>query len=98
MTTAAVHGALPEPHKPPTPPPAGIYKYVHTHSFLIQTPNESLRQWDKATSGHKAEATAFLKTELLYFEFLGLVELLSDTVLFVNLHHFLGIYAIFLGN
>ena len=32
------------------------------------------------------------------FEFLRLVELLSDTVCCVNLRHFLGIYATFLGN
>ena len=36
-------------------------------------------------------------TELLCFKLLGLVEALSDTVLFVNLHHFLGVYAIFCG-
>ena len=47
---------------------------------------------------HKAEVTNLQNTELLCIEFVGLVELWSDTVLVVNLHHFLGIYAIFLWN
>ena len=48
--------------------------------------------------GHKAEATNLQNIEFLCFEFLRLVELLSDTVRSIRLHHFLGIYAIFLGN
>ena len=35
------------------------------------------------------------RTELLCVVFLWLVELLSDTVLSLNSHHFFGIYAIF---
>ena len=71
---------------------------MHTDSFLIQTPNESLKRWENATSGHKAEAANPRKTEFLCFEFLRLVELLRDTVYSMNLHHFLGIYATFLWN
>ena len=50
-------------------------------------------------SDSSAESTSSSRSSIkfLCFEFLGLVELLSDTVCFVNLHHFLGIYAIFLG-
>ena len=99
---------------PPPPPPAPsspwanppkkspgcryIQVCIHTHSFLIQTPNQSLKRWENATSGHKAKATNLQKTEFLCFEFLRLVELLSDTVCCVNLRHFLGIYTTFIGN
>ena len=71
---------------------AGIYKYVRTYSFPIQTPNQSLKQWETTTSGYKAAATNLQatnqNTKFLCFEFLGLVERLSDTIFFPNLHHF----------
>ena len=69
--------------------PAGLYKYVHTKFFLIQTRNQSYKRWENATLGHKAQATNVQNTTLQCFEFLYLVELLSDTVRFLNLHFFL---------
>ena len=67
-----------------------MYKYVHTHSFFMQTPNHSFKRWENAISGHTAEATNLQNTEWLCFEFLGIFKLLSDTILFVNLHPFRG--------
>ena len=111
LTEAQVHGAIPPPIPPPPPTlwqslgnpskkkPGCRYKEVciHTHSFLIQTPNQSLKRWENATTGHNDEATNLQNIEFRYFEFLRLLERLSDTVRSLNLHH-LGVYAIFLGN
>ena len=91
----AVHG---QTHQKKNPGCRYIQVCIHTHSFPIQTPNQSLKRWENATSGHKAKATNLQNTEFLCFEFLRLVELLSDTVCCVNLRHFLGIYANFIGN
>ena len=104
-----VHSPNPIPPPPPGRPWANPPKKknrgcrytqvcIHTHSFLIQTPNQSLKRWENATSGHKAKATNFQITEFLCFEFLRLVELLRDMFCCVNLRHLLGIYATFLGN
>ena len=73
--------------------PSCRYIQVCTHTFIF---NPDTNPIIETVGKHTNEATNFQNTELLCFEFLGLVELLSDTVLFVNLHHFLGIYAIFL--
>ena len=91
----AVHG---QTHQKKNPGCRYIQVCIHTLSFLIQTPNQSLKQWENGTSGHKAKATNLQNGEFLCFEFLRLVELLSDTVCCVNLRNFLGIYATFLGN
>ena len=69
--------------------PAGLYKYVHTKKILIQPRNQSYKRWENGTLGHKAQATNVQNTTLQRFEFLYLVELLSDTVRFLNLHFFL---------
>ena len=69
------------------------------HTFFFNPNTEPIwKRWENTTSGHKAEATNLQNTNLLCFEFEGLVELLSDPVLFVNLHNFLGIYTTFPGN
>ena len=72
---------------------------MYSHTFF-SNPNTKpiIETVGKPTSGHKAQATNLQNIEFLCFEFLRLVELLSDTVRSTNLHHFLGIYATFLGN
>ena len=50
--------------------PAGLYKYVHTNNFLVQTRNQSYKRWENATWGHKAQATNVQNTILQCFEFL----------------------------
>ena len=104
-----VHSPNPKPPPPPRPSPGSpwanppkkknlgcryIQVRIHTHSVLIQTINQSLKRWENATSGRKTEATNLQNTEFLCFEFLKLVELLIHTVYSVNLHHYLGIYAV----
>ena len=97
-TTAWVHGAFPIPHDPPYRPavlgqthlkqtlPAGIYKYVYTR-FLIQAPNQPCKRWENPAWDPSNPSQ---NSSILFYEFCTLVELLSDTVLFLNLNFFEG--------
>ena len=70
---------------------------IHTFFFNPNT-KPIIETVGKRHFGSQGRSGQSSNTKLLCFEFEALVELLSDTVLFVNLHHFLGIYPTFLGN
>ena len=112
LTQARVHGAFPKPHTPPPPPPRQsigkptkkkpwllVYTSMFPHTFFFNPmPKPIIEAVGKRHFGSQDRSNQPSNTEFLCFEFLKLVELLSDTVCSVNLRHCLGIYAIFLGN
>ena len=55
---------------------------IHTHSFRIQTSNQSFKRWENATLGDKAEATKLQIIEFLCFDLFRMVELLSDSLFY----------------